>query len=115
MAKDLMTHQLQDTIALLERTPATLDALLRDMPETWTHSNEGEKTWSPFEVVGHLIHGERADWVPRVKMILEFGDTKAFVPFDRGATNAKFRVSLSGNCWTNLRACAPKISPSCAS
>src|SRR5215469_4625947 len=84
MAKDLMTHQLQDTIALLERTPATLDALLRDMPETLTHSNEGEKTWSPFEVVGHLIHGERADWVPRVKMILEFGDTKAFVPFDRG-------------------------------
>ena len=83
MAKDLMTHQLQDTIALLERTPATLDALLRDMPETWTHSNEGEKTWSPFEVVGHLIHGERADWVPRVKTILEFGDTKAFVPFDR--------------------------------
>jgi len=83
MEKEQATFQLQDTIALLERTPATLNVLLRDLPESWTRSNEGEKTWSAFEVVGHLIHGERADWVPRVKTILEFGDTKAFVPFDR--------------------------------
>ena len=79
-----MTGQdLENTIALLARTPATLNALLRDMPENWTLRNEGEKTWNPFEVVGHLIHGERTDWMGRAKMILEHGETKTFVPFDR--------------------------------
>lgn len=76
-------HSLQDTIALLGRTPTTLNALLRDLPEIWTLRNEGDKTWSPFQVVGHLIHGERTDWIPRARMILEFGETKPFVPFDR--------------------------------
>jgi hypothetical protein len=78
-----MRHDLQDTISLLGRTPAALDALLRDLPETWTLRNEGENTWSPFEIVGHLIHAERADWVPRVKMVLEFGETRPFATFDR--------------------------------
>jgi len=78
-----MKHKLEDTFALLERTPATLNVLLRDLPDVWTRRNEGDKTWSAFEVVGHLIHGERADWVPRVKMILEFGETRSFEPFDR--------------------------------
>jgi hypothetical protein len=78
-------HNLPDTISLLARTPATLNALLRDLPESWTRSNEGEKTWSAFDIVGHLIHGERTDWMPRAKMILEFGDTRAFAPFDRWA------------------------------
>lgn len=80
-----MQHNLQDTIAVLTRTPAALDALLRGLPETWTLENEGEKTWSAFEVVGHLIHGERTDWMPRAKMILQFGESKAFEPFDRWA------------------------------
>jgi hypothetical protein len=79
-----MRHNLPETIALLDRTPATLNALLRDQPETWTLRNEGEGTWSPFDVVGHLIHAERADWIPRAKMVLEFGETRAFEPFDRG-------------------------------
>ena len=74
---------LEYTIALLERTPAMLDALLRDLHELWTTSNEGEGTWSAFDVVGHLIHGEKTDWLPRARMILEFGDTRAFEPFDR--------------------------------
>ena len=78
-----MTHNLNDTVSLLARTPLALNALLRDLPDTWTLRNEGDKTWSAFDVVGHLIHGERADWVPRVKMILEFGETRAFEPFDR--------------------------------
>jgi DinB superfamily len=78
-----MPHNLQHTISLLVRTPAVLDALLRDLPETWTFRNEGENTWNAFEVVGHLIHGERADWIPRAKIILEFGETRAFEPFDR--------------------------------
>jgi len=78
-----MQPNLPDTIALLTRTPATLNSLLRDLPETWTSKNEGENTWSAFDIVGHLIHGERTDWMPRAKMILKFGESQAFEPFDR--------------------------------
>ena len=78
-----VTHNLQDTIALLGRTPAALDGLLRGLPETWTLRNEGGNTWSASEVVAHLIYGERADWIPRAKLILQFGESKAFEPFDR--------------------------------
>jgi hypothetical protein len=85
MFSDHMKQNLEQTISLLSRTPATLSALLRDLPEAWTFSNEGEKTWSPFDVIGHLIHGERTDWMPRVKMILEYGETRTFEPFDRWA------------------------------
>src|SRR6266700_6864692 len=80
-----MGHNLQHTISLLSRTPAALDALLRDLPEEWTLRNEGENSWSAYEVVGHLIHGERTDWMPRAKMILQFGESRAFDPFDRWA------------------------------
>jgi hypothetical protein len=80
-----MEHNLEHTLSLLTRTPATLNALLRDLPEAWTRRNEGEETWSPYDIVGHLIHGERTDWMPRAKMILEFGETRAFEPFDRWA------------------------------
>jgi len=80
-----MEQKLQNSIALLARTPATLNALLRDLPQEWTHRNEGEHTWSPYEVIGHLIHGEHTDWIPRAKMILEFGESRAFEPFDREA------------------------------
>ncbi|HEY3988860.1 MAG TPA: DinB family protein [Acidobacteriaceae bacterium] len=78
-----MEHQLEDTVALLARTPATLNTLLRDLPESWTRGNEGENTWSPCEIVGHLVHAERTDWLPRVKMILDFGETRTFTPYDR--------------------------------
>ena len=78
-----MEHNLPQTISLLARTPAALNALLRDLPETWTLRNEGENTWSPFEILGHLIHGERTDWMPRARMLLEFGETRPFDPFDR--------------------------------
>lgn len=80
-----MEHNLQQTISLLSRTPATLNALLRDLPEVWTSSNEGENTWSPYNVVGHLIHGEHTDWMPRARMILQYGESRAFEPFDRRA------------------------------
>ena len=70
-------------MALLTRTPAALNALLRDLPETWTHRNEGEATWSPFDIVGHLIDGEHTDWIPRAKIILQFGESKSFESFDR--------------------------------
>ncbi|HYI10266.1 MAG TPA: DinB family protein [Thermoanaerobaculia bacterium] len=78
-----MKHDLEHTIALLTRTPAALKALLRGLPELWTHRTEGENSWSVFEVVGHLIHGERTDWIPRSRMVLQFGESKAFEPFDR--------------------------------
>ncbi|MGA9185658.1 MAG: DinB family protein [Candidatus Acidiferrales bacterium] len=78
-----MTQNLQQTMALLARIPAVLNALLRDLPEAWTLRNEGENTWSAFDVVGHLIHGERTDWMPRARMVLQFGESQAFEPFDR--------------------------------
>jgi hypothetical protein len=79
----MMEFNLQQTLALLSRTPATLNALLRDLPEVWTIRNEGENTWTAFEVVAHLIYGERVDWMPRARIILQFGETRAFEPFDR--------------------------------
>lgn len=83
-SRRMTEHNLQDTISLLTRTPAALNALLRDLPETWTLRNEGENTWSTFDVVGHLIAGERVDWMPRVRMVLQSGETQTFEPFDRG-------------------------------
>ena len=78
-----MEHNLLQTMSLLSRTPAALDALLRDLPEAWTLRNEGEGTWNVFDVVGHLIHGERSDWMTRTKVILQSGEKQPFEPFDR--------------------------------
>jgi hypothetical protein len=80
-----MESSLPQIIALLSRTPATLDALLRDLPDFWTTRNEGGETFSPFDVIGHLIHGERTDWMPRTRIILEHGDSQPFPKFDRHA------------------------------
>lgn len=80
-----MQFKLDDALAILSRTPAALDALLRGLPEAFLHANEGPETWSPFDVVGHLVAGERTDWVPRLRMILEHGDKRAFEPFNRVA------------------------------
>lgn len=76
-------HDLGNTRSLLARTPAVLNALLRDMPQTWTLRNEGDKTWSAFDVMAHLIHAEQTDWMPRVRIVLEFGETQVFPPFER--------------------------------
>jgi hypothetical protein len=81
--RNAMEHDLQDTLSLLTRTPGALNALLRELPDSWTSRNEGENTWSAFDVVGHLIHAERTDWMPRVRMVLQFGETQPFAPFDR--------------------------------
>jgi hypothetical protein len=78
-----MSHELNHSISLLARTPATLNALLRDQPDTWTHRNEGGDTFTPYDVVGHLVHAERADWIPRARIILQHGESRAFDPFDR--------------------------------
>jgi hypothetical protein len=74
---------IDEAIAILARTPVTLDTLLRGLPPGWTDAHEGGDTWSPFDVVGHLIHGERTDWMPRARTILAVGDTRTFEPFDR--------------------------------
>jgi uncharacterized damage-inducible protein DinB len=73
-----------DIIAVLERTPAALAALMLGLPDTWIKATEGKDTWSPYDVVGHLIHGERTDWMVRTRHILE-GKTQPFEPFDRSA------------------------------
>lgn len=78
-----MSDTLSETTALLRRTPAAVDALVRGLPASWTERNEGDSTWSVFDVVGHLIHGDRADWMSRTRTILEFGESKPFEPFDR--------------------------------
>ncbi|HEX3472466.1 MAG TPA: DinB family protein [Silvibacterium sp.] len=79
-----MEYNLEDTVSLLTRTPGALDALLRDLPETWTLRNEGENTWSAFEVIGHLIACERTNWMPRVRLILEFGEDRPFTFLSAG-------------------------------
>lgn len=80
-----MTFQLEQAIEILSRTPATLNSLLRNVSDEWTHKNEGGESWSPFDVLGHLIHGEEADWIPRARIILDHGTARAFDPFDRFA------------------------------
>lgn len=78
-----MQFDLNEAMAVLERTPAVLQTWLNGLPEAWTTSNEGADTWSAFDVLGHLVHGERADWIPRARLILEHGETRPFEPFDR--------------------------------
>jgi hypothetical protein len=78
-----MQQDLDKTIAILTRTPAALDALLCGLPEGWTRRNEGGDSWSAFDVVGHLIYGERTDWMPRAHWILTHGTEKPLEPFDR--------------------------------
>jgi uncharacterized damage-inducible protein DinB len=86
-----MEFQLKHAISILSRTPATLNSLLRGAPAEWTTGNEGPDTWSPYEVLGHLIHGEETDWIPRARIILEHGESRAFEPFDRFAQFEKSR------------------------
>ncbi len=78
-----MPFSLPYTLALLARTPASLNTLLRDLPQSWTHANEGPDTWSPFEVIGHLLHCEQTDWLPRLRSILASTAPRPLPPFDR--------------------------------
>ena len=86
-----MELELQQAIEILERTPSTLNALLRGLSQPWLVQNEGPETWSPYDIVGHLIHGEETDWIPRAKIILEHGEERAFEPFDRFAMVERFK------------------------
>jgi uncharacterized damage-inducible protein DinB len=78
-----MNFKIDEAIEILERTPQTLSSLLTGLSNEWIFSNEGESTWSPFDVVGHLIEAERYNWIPRIEMILTKGESETFPPFDR--------------------------------
>jgi hypothetical protein len=78
-----LDFELRDCTAILERTPGVLRSLLAGLPDSWTRPNEGPKTWSAFDVVGHLIDGEETDWMPRARLIVAQGENRRFQPFDR--------------------------------
>jgi hypothetical protein len=80
-----MDFDLTTGMAVLERTPATLRAMLDGLPSAWTDADEGPDTWSPYVIVGHLLHGERTDWIARARIILEQGPDRRFAPYDRFA------------------------------
>jgi uncharacterized damage-inducible protein DinB len=80
-----MEFEFEKATAVLETTPSVLEAWLGNLPEEWTHASDGEGTWSPFDIVGHLIHGEKTDWIPRAEIILSDRETREFEPFDRFA------------------------------
>ena len=80
-----MDFDLSAGIAVLERTPGALRGMLKDLPGTWTEATEGPDTWSPWAIVGHLVHGERTDWIPRARIILAQGPDRRFASFDRTA------------------------------
>src|SRR5919106_5752237 len=88
--KKALISEVAEAFEILERTPRVLDSLLRGTSASWHRINEGPDTWSAFDVVGHLIHAEETDWVPRARIILEHGETRAFEPFDRFAQLSRF-------------------------
>jgi hypothetical protein len=103
-----MDFDLVHGIAVLERTPGVLRALLTGLPDEWTRQNEGPETWSPREVVGHLIEGERTDWIPRARIVLAQGPSTKFEAFDRWAhqraRNASAPLEELIEVFTRLRA-----------
>ena len=86
-----MDYQYENAIEILRRTPATLAALLRGLPEAWTTSTEGPDTWSAYDIVGHLLHGEETDWIERTRTILEHGEKRPFDSFNRTAMFEQYR------------------------
>ena len=82
-----MDFDLDRALEVLERSPAVFHVLLNGLPDAWTRSNEGPETFSAFDNIGHLLHGERTDWIPRARIILEQGENRRFEPFDRFAQN----------------------------
>ncbi|MCG8407241.1 MAG: DinB family protein [Phycisphaerales bacterium] len=80
-----MEFRIEQAVEVLRNTPSVLRSMLSGLGDSWVHNNYGDKTFSPFDVVGHLIHGERTDWIPRARVILEHGETRPFEPFDRYA------------------------------
>jgi uncharacterized damage-inducible protein DinB len=86
-----MDYQYDDAVAILRRTPPTLTALLGGLPSAWTTTTEGPDTWSAYDIVGHLLHGDEGDWIARARIILEHGETRPFDSFNRTAMFEKYR------------------------
>lgn len=80
-----MNYNLGEAISVLEKTPVVLTAMLDELSQDWTHQNEGKDTWSPFDIIGHLVHGEKTDWMPRLEIVLSTSEEKTFTPYDRFA------------------------------
>ncbi len=80
-----MEFRLSEAIQVLSSTPHVLKSLLGGLSEDWINQNEGPETWSPYDIIGHLIHGEKTDWIPRAQIVLSYSKDKRFVPFDRFA------------------------------
>lgn len=97
------TPFVEECHCILARTPATLEAMLLDLPEVWTAATEGPGTWSPYVVVGHLIHGEKSDWMTRLRIILHHGAERAFEPFDREAQFREIQVRPLGDLLAEFR------------
>src|SRR5688572_6964163 len=89
-----MDFDLRAGMAVLERTPDAMRAMLAGLPAAWIEGTEGPETWSPYIIMGHLIHGERTDWIPRARIILAHGENRRFVPFDRFAQLREAKKSL---------------------
>ncbi len=92
-----MNFRFDEAVPVLSRTPAVLRGWLADLPARWTSATEGPGTWSPYDVVGHLIHAERTDWIPRAEHILRRGESVPFPPFDREAMFAASRGRSLGD------------------
>lgn len=90
-----MNFSLPSSIYVLQQTPLVLEQMLNDLPDEWIYNNEGKDTWSPYDVLGHLIHGEKTDWIPRMEIILSDKADKRFVPFDRFAMINAEKQSLT--------------------
>lgn len=80
-----MKYHIDNALEVLERTPNVLNVYLENLSDEWVLSNEGGESWSPFDVVGHLIHGEKKDWIPRLKLVLNDSENRTFEPYDRFA------------------------------
>ena len=94
---------LEESISVLTRTPGALNAMLRGLPEAWLDATEGPETWSPRFVVGHLIHGEHVDWIPRLRIILQHGTSRPFDPFDREEQDRRRSIAELLDVFTALR------------
>ncbi len=91
-----MKFQLDQAMEVLARTPVVLRGMLENVSDVWARSNYGPETFSPFDVVGHLIHGEKTDWMPRLRIILQHGESRPFEPFDRYAMYEESKGKSTG-------------------
>jgi hypothetical protein len=81
----MMIFDLEKAKEIISRTPETLNSLLSGLSDEWIYNNEGDKSWNPFDILGHLIHGEKTDWLPRIRIILSQNENTKFEAFDRFA------------------------------